>query len=404
MAPSRDLDVVIYGATGYTGRLVAEVMTKQYGPGGAGGEVRWAMAGRSREKLEAVRDEIGAPEETPLLVADASDPEALAAMVASTKVVCTTVGPYQLYGEPLVEACVAAGTGYVDLCGEPAWMAEMIARYHDRAAQTGSRIVFSCGFDSIPFDLGVFFLQQCAKEELGAPVSRVKGRVRAMQGKFSGGTAASLAATMAAARKDPAVREVLQDFFALTPGFEGPPQPDGMQPMEDPALGAWVAPFIMAPINTRNVHRSNFLMGHPYGRDFVYDEMMVVGPGEGGEKAAKALAGASPLGADAPKPGEGPTKAEREAGHYDVLFIGEASDGAQESPSIRVSVKGDLDPGYGSTSRMIAESAVCLAKGEGRMKGEGRTKGGVYTPAAAFGSALITRLRENAGLVFEREG
>lgn len=400
MSPSRDLDVVIYGATGYTGRLVAEAMTKQYGgggaTGGAGGDVRWAMAGRSREKLEAVREEIGAPAETPLIVADANDPEALAAMVESTKVVCTTVGPYQLYGVPLVAACAEAGTGYVDLCGEPAWMAEMIDRYHERARQTGSRIVFSCGFDSIPFDLGVFFLQQRAKEELGGPVSRVKGRVRAMQGKFSGGTAASLSATMAAARKDPAVRAVMQDFFALTPGFEGPPQPDGMQPMEDPALGAWVAPFIMAPINTRNVHRSNFLMGHPYGRDFVYDEMMVVGPGERGEQAAKALAGASPLAGDAPKPGEGPTKEEREAGHYDVLFIGESGDG-QDGRSIRVAVKGDLDPGYGSTSRMIAESAVCLAKDEGV------TEGGIYTPAAAFGSALITRLRENAGLAFERE-
>lgn len=393
MSLSRDLDVVIYGATGYTGRLVAEVMSKQTGAGGASGDVRWAMAGRSREKLEAVREEIGALAETPLIVADANDPEALAAMVESTKVVCTTVGPYQLYGEPVVAACAEAGTGYVDLCGEPAWMAEMIARYHDRARQTGSRIVFSCGFDSIPFDLGVFFLQQRAKGELGGTVSRVKGRVRAMKGKFSGGTAASLAATMAAARKDPAVRAVLQDSFALTPDFEGPTQPDGMQPMEDPALGAWVAPFIMAPINTRNIHRSNFLMGHPYGRDFVYDEMMVVGPGERGEKAAKAQARTSPLGDDTPKPGEGPTKEEREAGCYDILFIGEAEDGR----SIRVAVKGDLDPGYGSTSKMIAESAVCLAKDEGVKEG------GVYTPAAAFGEALITRLCEHAGLVFERE-
>jgi len=393
MSPSRDLDVVIYGATGYTGRLVAEVMTKQAAAGGANGDVRWAMAGRSREKLEAVREEIGAPAETPLIVADANDPEALSAMVESTKVVCTTVGPYQLYGEPVVAACVEAGTGYVDLCGEPAWMAEMIARYHERARQTGSRIVFSCGFDSIPFDLGVFFLQQRARQELGGPVSRVKGRVRAMKGKFSGGTAASLAATMAAARKDPAVRAVLQDFFALTPGFEGPRQPDGMQPMEDPALGAWVAPFIMAPINTRNIHRSNFLMGHPYGRDFVYDEMMVVGPGERGEKAAKAQARTSPLGGDTPKPGEGPAREEREAGCFDVLFIGEAEDGR----SIRVAVKGDLDPGYGSTSRMIAESAVCLAKDEGVKEG------GVYTPAAALGDALIPRLREHAGLVFEAE-
>ncbi len=385
-----NLDVVLYGATGYTGRLVAEFMTTRYGEDG---DVRWAMAGRSREKLESVRDEIGAPAETPLIVADAKDPGALEAMVGSTKVVCTTVGPYQLYGEPLVAACVEAGTGYVDLCGEPPWMAEMIGRYQAKAKETGSRIVFSCGFDSIPFDLGVFFLQERAKAELGGPVSRVKGRVRAMEGGFSGGTAASLAATMAASREDPNVRAVMQDPFALTPGFDGPTQPDGMQPMEDPAVGGWVAPFIMAPINTRNIHRSNLLMGHPYGRDFVYDEMMVTGPGERGEQAAKALATASPLAGDTPKPGEGPTKEEREAGRYDVLFIGQAEDGRE----VRVHVKGDLDPGYGSTSKMVAESAVCLAKGEGV------SEGGLYTPAAAFGGALIERLRENAGLVFEQE-
>lgn len=390
MAANREYDVIVYGASGYTGRLVAEYMAQQYG---VGGDVKWAMAGRNREKLEAVREEIGAPAETPIVIADADDPASIQAMARSTKVVCTTVGPYQLYGEPLVQACAEAGTGYVDLCGEPAWMRQMIEKYEAKAKETGARIVFSCGFDSIPFDLGVYFLQEQAKEKLGGTVPRVKGRVRAMEGKFSGGTAASFKATMAAAAKDPGVLEVMRDPFALTPGFDGPEQPHGMQPMEDPAVGGWVAPFIMAAINTRNVHRSNFLMGHPYGENFVYDEMVITGPGEAGEKAAKAVAQADPMGGKTPKPGEGPTKEEREAGHYNVLFIGE-SDGK----TVKVGVSGDKDPGYGSTSKMIAESAVCLAKDEGT------TEGGIYTPAPALGMALVKRLQKNAGLKFEVEG
>jgi len=390
MAANREYDVIVYGASGYTGRLVAETMAKQYG---VGGDVKWAMAGRNREKLEAVRDEIGAPAETPIVIADADDPASIKAMAESTKVVLTTVGPYQLYGEPLVQACAEAGTGYVDLCGEPAWMRHMIDKYEAKAKETGARIVFSCGFDSIPFDLGVYFLQENAKEKLGGPAPRVKGRVRAMEGKFSGGTAASFKATMAAAAKDPMVLQVMRDPFALTPGFSGPEQPHGMQPMEDPAVGGWVAPFIMAAINTRNVHRSNFLMGHPYGEDFVYDEMVITGPGEAGEKAAKAVAQADPMGGKTPKPGEGPTKEERESGHYNVLFIGE-SDGK----TVKVGVSGDKDPGYGSTSKMIAESAICLAKDEGT------TEGGIYTPAPAMGMALVKRLKKNAGLKFEIEG
>lgn len=391
MSSTREYDVIVYGATGYTGRLVAEYMAKQYG---VEGDVKWAMAGRSRQKLEQVRDEIGAPKNTPLVVADANDPASMKAMVESAKVICTTVGPYQLYGEPLVKACAEAGTGYVDLCGEPAWMRKMIDTYEAKAKQTGARIVFSCGFDSIPFDLGVFFVQEEAKKRFGAAAPRVKGRVRAMEGKFSGGTAASFKATMAAAGKDPMVVESMRNPFVLTPGFTGPEQPLGMSPMEDPATGGWVAPFIMAAINTRNVHRSNFLMGHPYGKDFVYDEMVITGPGEAGKQAAKALSSVNPLGGKVPQPGEGPTKEERESGHYNVLFIAEAKDGR----TVKAGVTGDKDPGYASTSKMIAESAICLAKNEGVKAG------GVYTPAPAFGMPLVERLCKNAGLTFKIEG
>jgi short subunit dehydrogenase-like uncharacterized protein len=392
MNPKAEFDIIVYGATGYTGRLVAEYLAQAYG---VGGEVKWAMAGRSADKLAAVRDEIGAPKDTPLIVADADDAASVKAMVARTKAVITTVGPYQLYGEGLVAACAEAGTDYLDLCGEPAWMRKMIDAHDAAAKASGARIVFSCGFDSIPFELGVFFLQETAKEKLGAPAQRVKGRVRKMQGGFSGGTAASLKATMAAAAKDPGIVALLTNPFALTPGFEGPAQPAGMTPELDADLGVWCAPFVMAPINTRNVHRSNALLGHAYGKDFVYDEMMMTGPGEQGEAMAKAIAqmGSGLGGEGGPKPGEGPTKAEREAGFYDVLFVGSTADGRQ----VRVAVGGDKDPGYGSTSKMIAESAVCL------VTAARDTPGGVWTPGAAMGRKLIDRLTQKAGLTFTVE-
>ncbi len=392
MNPAAEFDLIVYGASGFTGRLVAEYLNARYG---VGGEVSWAMAGRSADKLAAVRDEIGAPATVPLVVADAADPASLDAMVRRARAIVTTVGPYQLYGNELVAACAAAGTDYLDLCGEPAWMRHMIDAHDAAAKASGARILFSCGFDSIPFELGVYFLQEAAKRQFGGPVPRVKGRVRAMQGGFSGGTAASLKATMAAAAKDPGVLDLLRSPFALAPGFDGPPQPHGMKPEEDPDLGAWVAPFVMAPINTKNVHRSNFLMGHPYGRDFVYDEMMIAGPGERGAAVAKAMAdaGASMGGDGGPKPGEGPSKEEREAGFYDVLFLGLAADGRQ----IRVGVKGDRDPGYGSTSKMLAEAAICLVKEAPEVPG------GIWTPGAALGHRLVERLTRNAGLSFEVE-
>ncbi|HBM87823.1 MAG TPA: saccharopine dehydrogenase, partial [Rhodobiaceae bacterium] len=368
----------------------AEYLSKQY----ADGSVKWAMAGRSAEKLASVRDLIGAPADTPLIAADAADPAALKKMVESTKVVITTVGPYLLYGEPLVAACAAAGTDYVDLCGEVPFMRKMIDAHEDAAKKSGARIVFSCGFDSIPFDMGVYFLQDQAKAKFGKPAPRVKGRVRAMNGTLSGGTAASGRATFELAQKDPAMMAHLFNPYSLAPGYEGIEQPDGMKPYEDPAVGMWVAPFFMAVINTKNIHRSNFLMDNAYGTDFQYDEMMLAGPGETGKKTADAIAATDITGGDdAPKPGEGPSKEEREAGNYDVLFVGEMPDGA----SIKVGVTGDKDPGYGSTSKMISESAICLIQNVADLPG------GIYTPAPAFGMEIIDRLRANAGLTFEVE-
>lgn len=390
MSKDRALDIIVYGATGYTGRLVCEYLNKQYG---VNGEVKWAMAGRSQDKIDSVREEMGIPADVPTVVADANDLASIKSMVEGTRVLLTTVGPYQLYGSDVVAACAQAGTDYVDLCGEPAWMHEMIAKHQADAQASGARIVFSCGFDSVPFDLGAFFLQEQAKKTFGGALPRIKGRVRAMKGTFSGGTLASFKATMAAAAKQPEMMKVLGNPFALTPGFTGAAQPAGTKPSFDEDLNSWSAPFVMATINTKNIHRSNFLLGHAYGEDFVYDEMMLTGPGEKGEATANAVAADKSMANDPRKPGEGPSKEERENGYYDVLFAGSNDKG----DSLRVSVKGDKDPGYGSTSKMIAESAVCL------VKNPDAASGGIWTPASAMGALLIERLQDNAGLTFQVE-
>jgi short subunit dehydrogenase-like uncharacterized protein len=392
MKPSPKFDIIVYGATGFTGQLVAEYLAAHY----AGkSDPKWAMAGRSLDKLASVRDAIGAPADTALIQADASDPVSLKAMVDQTRSVLSTVGPYQLYGSELVAVCAATGTDYLDLCGEPVWMRQMIEAHQVTAQSRGARIVFSCGFDSLPFELGVFFCQETAKNTLGAPVSRVKGRVRAMKGTFSGGTAASIQATFAAAAKDLSLVALLKNPFVLTPGFEGPKQPPGNKPLLDQELGMWTAPFVMATINTRNVHRSNLLLGFPYGKDFVYDEMVLTGAGEEGEANAKRVvaANAEKGGPGGPKPGEGPSKEERESGLYDLLFVGIGEGGRQ----VRVAVRGDRDPGYGSTSKMIAECAICL------LRDTPEVPGGIWTPGAAMGNRLIKRLIDHAGLSFEVE-
>ncbi len=402
---NKDFDLIVFGATGFTGRLVAEYLHKTYG---AAGNVRWAMAGRSATKLARIRDSLGVPASLPLLVADASDEAALAALVARTKVVITTVGPYQQYGEPLIRACAKAGTDYVDLCGEPVWMAKMIPELQAPAQASGARIVFSCGFDSIPFDLGVVHAQVEAQQRLGAPLARVHGRVKVMKGKFSGGTVASMLATMEAIGRDRSLVRTMSDPFALVPGYKGTRQPNDNTAAYDELATSWTAPFVMATINTKNVHRSHALLGHPWGDGFVYSERMLTGDGKSGEKRAKSMARQSkvltmllafaPTRAllrrfALPKPGEGPSAAQREKGRYEVLFFGQTSDGRR----FTTRVTGDRDPGYGSTCKMLAETAVCLVQDIDRSA----TPGGVWTPGAAMGMTLVSRLREKAGLTFD---
>jgi short subunit dehydrogenase-like uncharacterized protein len=390
--PSSKCDIVVYGATGFTGQLVAEYLAEHYR---GDRDLKWAMAGRSLDKLASVRDAIGALADTPLIVADAGDPASLKAMIDQTRSVLTTVGPYQLYGSELVAACAASGTDYLDLCGEPVWMRQMIDAHEAAAKASGARIVFSCGFDSVPFELGAFFVQEEAGRVFGAPAARVKGRVRDMRGTLSGGTAASAKATFDAVAKDLSLIAILNDPFALTPGFTGVKQPRGNKPAYEEDLQSWAAPFMMALINTRNVHRSNMLMGFPYGREFIYDEMALTGPGEKGEANARRVmaANSEKTGPNARKPGEGPSKEERDNGLYDLLYVALAPDGRQ----VRASVKGDRDPGYGSTSKMISECAICL------LRDTPDVPAGFWTPGAAMQRKLIKRLVDHAGLTFAVE-
>lgn len=384
----REFDVVVFGASGYTGKLVAEYIQSEYGENGS---VKWALAGRNREKLEGIRDELGLSADFSILEVDSNDQDSLNAMTSSTKCVLTTVGPYQLYGSNLVESCAKNGTDYVDLTGEPGWMYEMINAHKETAQASGARIVFSCGFDSIPFDLGVYFVQQAAKDKFGKPAQHVRGRVKAMNGEFSGGTIASLGATMATLKKKPELIKVLANPFSLTEGFEGPAQLDDSKVLLDEKINMWVAPFVMAPINTKNIHRSNALLDHQYGEDFCYDEMMIAGEGEEGKQIADAMTSANPMGGDnVPQPGEGPSKESREQGNYDVLFFADLGE-----ESIEARVTGDMDPGYGSTSKMITESAICLIQDCSDLPG------GIYTPAPAMGDKLIHRLVKKAGLTFD---
>ena len=388
MNESNKYDFVIYGATGFTGKLVVEYAMNKYS---TNDNISWAIAGRNKKKIEDIKAKYSLPENIGMIIVDSNDQTSIEKMVDQTKCVLTTVGPYQLYGEKIIKTCISSGTDYVDLCGEPGWMNKIITECSNEAKGSGARIIFSCGFDSIPFDLGVLFVQEEVMSKLNRYAPSVRGRVRGMNGEFSGGTAASMKATMAAIKSDPELINVLVNPHALCEGFQGAQQDDDSKPIYDEELDTWVAPFFMAPINTKNIHRSNKLMNHIYGEDFKYNEMWIQGSGEEGKAAAEFISTMNPLG-DAPEPGEGPSRESRENGNYDVLFCADV-----DGETIKASVCGDMDPGYGSTSKMITESAVCLVKDCQDLPG------GIYTPAASMGKKLIERLEKNAGLSFKVE-
>ncbi len=402
----RDFDVVVWGASGFTGRLVAEYLYEQYG---VGASLRWAVAGRDMPRLEVLRRGLGAAGESlPILIADSHDPASLRQLVNRTRVVCTTVGPYALHGSELVAVCAELGTHYCDLSGEVHWMRRMIDTHHETARRQGARIVHCCGFDSIPSDLGVHWLQREMRARQGVYCQAVKYRTESFKGAFSGGSVASMLNLLESAEDDPSITTILKDPYALNPagaprGLDGP---EKTNPEYDLDFRAWVAPFMLAEVNTKVVRRSNALLGHPYGIGFRYDEGMIMPFGQLGFPLAVGMAGGSVafngalrtaplrkwLSAVLPKPGDGPDEAARESGHFQIQLLGIHPDNATHN--LRLRIRGDRDPGYGSTARMLGEAAVCLAH-DGLAR-----EGGVLTPATAMGDALIDRLDANAGVTF----
>lgn len=399
-------DLVVFGATSFVGQILTRYLFETYG---VGQSVNWAIAGRSSQKLEGVKGALGSKaRDLPVVLADVSDEASLDALCGQTRAVISTVGPYALYGEPMVRACVRSGTDYCDLTGEVQWIRKMIERYEEEAKSSGARMVHCCGFDSIPSDLGVWFLQQQAEETFGSPCRDVRMRVKAAKGGLSGGTVASMINIAKEAGSDPALRKELANPFSICP-------PDHRSQTRQPSLkGAefdktfqvWLAPFVMGAINTRVVHRSNALQNARYGKEFTYDEAMMTGRGLKGRAAAYGMLAA--LGtfftASAikptrwvveklvPKPGEGPSPEEQRTGFFDIRFVGHTEDGK----TMITKVTGDRDPGYGSTAKMLGEAGMCLAFDVAADR-----PGGFWTPASLLDGDLLKRLTEKAGLTFE---
>ena len=399
--PVHDLDVVLWGATGFTGRLVADHLVARHGVDDG---LRWAIGGRNEVKLEALRDELGA--DVPIVLGDAADPDSLRAMAEATRVVCTTVGPYARHGSELVAACVETGTDCCDLTGEIQWIRRMIDQHHQRAAATGARIVHCCGFDCIPTDLGTWFTQQQMIERHGTPSPHVSIRVAGGFGGVSGGTLASMMALLGEASHDDAVRALLEDPYALNPDGErhGGDGPDPKAATRDDD-GNWTSPWLMTIVDGPVVRRSHALLGRPWGEDFRLDERLRIGRGPTARLGATLVATAMTvgrrggsiglvrraMGSFTPKPGSGPSPRVQQMGFFDIRF--HARDAGGEVV-LRTRVKGDRDPGYGSTAKMLGEAAACLALDDLDVGG------GVLTPAAAMGEALVERLNRHAGVTF----
>lgn len=401
-----DYDLIVFGATSFVGQILTRYLATTYG---VGAEVKWAIAGRSEGKLNSLKSELGADAaKLPVILADANDEAALAAMCRQTKVVISTVGPYALYGEPLIKACVSTGTDYCDLTGEVQWIRRMIERYEDQAKQSGARIVHCCGFDSIPSDMGVWYLQQQAEETFGQPCQDVRMRVKVAKGGLSGGTVASMINVAKEAGADPKLRKELANPFSICPPEHRSKtrQPSLKSAEFDKHFDVWLAPFVMGAINTRVVHRSNALQNARYGKEFTYDEAIMTGKGTKGRLTAYGMVAA--LGAFftasaikptrwlveklVPQPGEGPSPEDQEKGFYDLRFVGRTQDGK----TMITKVTGDRDPGYGSTGKMLGEAGMCLA-----FDIKDDVAGGFWTPSSALDGKLLERLTSNAGLTFE---
>ncbi len=402
----RAYDVVLFGATGFTGKLVAEYLAREHAS-----SLRWALAGRSREKLEAVRGELAKIAPTlgtlDLAIADSADDGALAAIAKSTRVVCTTVGPYMTRGMPLARACAAHGTSYCDLTGEVPFVRSSIDENHARAQETGARIVHCAGFDSIPSDLGVLLLHEAFRAR-GKQLASAAFYCGPMKGGFSGGTIASMMEMLEGAGRDGEMRRLMGDPYALLPDRTKDRGPDGADQRDvrfEARIGQWTGPFVMAGINTRVVRRSNALADFAYGKGFAYREAMSFGRGPAGFARAAATTaalggfvgvaslavGRKALAPLLPSPGEGPSKEARDAGFFKIRIVGEG-DGMR----MDAQVDGTSDPGYGETAKMLGEAAVCLAKDDDALP----QRHGVLTPATGMGMHLVERLRA-AGMTLE---
>ncbi len=397
---SKEFDIIIWGATGFTGRLVAEYIFKNY----SSGKLNWAIAGRDKKKLINVRDKI-ADENIPLIIADSFDEVSLTKMTQRTKVICSTVGPYSKYGSLLVKSCIKTNTHYCDLAGEAQWIRKIVDTYHQEAKNKKIRIVNSCGFDSIPSDIGVYFIYKNLPD-VNIKLDKISMRVSGFKGSLSGGTYASMNNIITEASKDRLIGKILTNPYGLNPEGQrsGPDKRDLNKVKYDEDSKSWIAPFMMAGINTKIVRRSNALSNYSYGKNFTYDESIMTGDGFRGR--IKAIMSVLPLiflsakpgsllkrifNYFTPKPGQGPNKNERENGYYSMRFYIRYNDKSRAL----VKVTGDRDPGYGSTSKMLAESAICLSKDSLK------DTYGVITPSIAMGDQILDRLQAKAGLTFK---
>lgn len=407
-------DLVVFGATSFVGQILTRYLTEYLS--NQPESISWAIAGRSKTKLNEVKQSLGAAGASlPIIIADAANEAELKALCAQTRVVVSTVGPYALYGEPLIKACAESGTDYCDLTGEAQWIRKMVNKYESTAQQSGARIVHCCGFDSVPSDMGVYFLQKQAKQEWNAPATHVKMRVKTLKGGASGGTIASMMNAIEEAMADPVLRKEFLNPYSLCPPNHGlTARQHYVKSAEfDADFDAWIAPFIMAAVNERIVHRSNALSSNAYGAQFTYDEATLTGSGFKGQLTAISIVaglGAFMAGSAIkptrylmeryvlPKPGEGPSPEAQVAGRFDLRFIGR-SDAGQ---TLRVKVTGDRDPGYGSTGKMLGQAAISLAVDHVKDGIKTGRSGGFWTPATMFDDRFIERLIRHAGLGFER--
>lgn len=403
--PNPHFDIILFGATSFVGKILCNYLVNEHTEPG----LSWAMAARSEAKLAELKASLGeAAESIPTLVADSANESEMRGLCEQASLIISTVGPYALYGELLVKACAESGTDYCDLTGEAHWIRRMLVKYESAAQASGARIVHSCGFDSIPSDLGVKYLQDQAMARFGQYCRKVKMRVKASKGGASGGTIASGVNLYKEAAKDPELRRELRDPYSICPeghGFTARQRTVGLEYDED--FQAWAGPFIMAAINTRIVLRSNALHQPPYHPEFLYEEGVLTGDGDKGKKRARNLARGTKLGTVVmaiaplrwvamkflPKPGEGPSPKEQQEGFYDLRFYGETESGE----TLTVKVYGDRDPGYGSTSKMLAQAGISLCKDVSREQ----RSGGFWTPATVFDERLFERLQSYAGLSFE---